>query len=1310
MVWKKSHSFYLIMWLLSMVLLAIAGHYANYYLKKENLTKSQRINLESFIEKIDTKITDIHASLESFSNEELIHTLIKPKSELPQQQPESVINAFESANSALNTSLVYLLNSDGDVVASSLFGDKLSIYKENFSFRPYFKEALKGKAFVYLALGVRTNKRGIYVSYPVFDKNKNKAIGVLVAKLPAEEIDKTIKGLESQVYLVSETGIVFSSSNENHILKHLSGFSFDEKPGHKDKRQFVEQIQNVDARSDQTICNSLLFIGQNIKKRGLLGTEKWGVVVCGDEANVSLSTAQVSMLLITIALFAFIISIIWSGLYYASITSTSNDLRVRFKVIIPLGLTILVILGFSLTLYESFVSEKVEQVFSFQVENMISHLQRDSERLSQLGVMTIRALKNDELLKERYKEKNTKATKNRLMYLLKRDGLERYINQVSITDNLGIKIIYIGSGEKVSLDSNNTNYINKHSSNTHVKYFTDSKGDIYLKVSSPWYLKGKYIGSLSLLINFDYLVFEQKPGSNITLTVADSYLKKRLERLKYKGLTTEIVKSLNIEDMPFGINQEVSDFVLIRLFNVGLTDRDQQLSIAAIGDFRHFKTDQYKSHYAKLAVIVIIALFVLVIFWFVLGNIEYKLIKVNQDLQSEIDKHLVTLSNYAKSEEKLKVEVGNRVQAENDINESYQRLKFYIDRSPLVHAEVTTELKILDWNKSAEKVFGYSKEEVVGEDIFSILSNHQIKIDPQEFIDSLVVGVDGSLDYFKFYNKSGKEVVSKLSYVPILGNNEVSSVVIVGEDLTFQHIIETSLRESESKYRGIIENAGSAIMCLDAEKKVSLANQTAADLFDMKREDMLGKELNKIASKETFTTINTKVNSVTKSLEGEEFEGQMLFESGDKWMVFNIQPMIYSEESLVGVHIIAHDVSYLHQVEAEVRSSEQTIYNIFQNMQDCYFRMDLKGNITNASQAALELYGVESLEQVVGRNIKDLYKEKSEVSNFFTELQKNNKISDFEAEFTKSDGGTITTSCNASYIFDDHMHVVGIEGIVRDITAKKAAEEQLLKYRDHLEDMVQEQIKDLVVAREIAEQANQTKSEFLANISHEIRTPLHGILSFSDFGLAKIEECNKEKIYEYFSNIKNSGKRLLALLNDVLDFSKMESGRMEYSFQPGCLFEATKTVSAEFSSLAKEKMITIEIEKPGFLTNATFDHHRIMQVIGNLLSNAIKFSPELSEISISFDTSEMDIGGEKSQTIKISIADQGVGIPEDEIDYIFDKFTQSKRTNKSVVKGTGLGLALSQEIIKAHNGSLDVENVQPTGAKFSFTLPLFVGY
>jgi len=259
-----------------------------------------------------------------------------------------------------------------------------------------------------------------------------------------------------------------------------------------------------------------------------------------------------------------------------------------------------------------------------------------------------------------------------------------------------------------------------------------------------------------------------------------------------------------------------------------------------------------------------------------------------------------------------------------------------------------------------------------------------------------------------------------------------------------------------------------------------------------------------------------------------------------------------------------------------------------------------------------------------------------------------------------------------------------------------------------LEDEVEKQKQlehELLRERDIARTANRSKSEFLANMSHELRTPMHGILSYAEFGTLRSHKASRDKLHEYFYEIADSGDRLMLLLNDLLDLAKLESGKMRYIMEKQDMRECILSITGEFKAVLEKKGLELKLDFAGTPLIADFDADRIGQVLRNLLSNSIKFSDTGTMISITAEQKMVFVGKSLHAVIMVSVSDQGIGIPEQELDTVFDKFIQSSKT-KTGAGGTGLGLAICQEIIHAHKGTIRVQNNPDGGTLFSFCCPV----
>lgn len=242
-------------------------------------------------------------------------------------------------------------------------------------------------------------------------------------------------------------------------------------------------------------------------------------------------------------------------------------------------------------------------------------------------------------------------------------------------------------------------------------------------------------------------------------------------------------------------------------------------------------------------------------------------------------------------------------------------------------------------------------------------------------------------------------------------------------------------------------------------------------------------------------------------------------------------------------------------------------------------------------------------------------------------------------------------------------------------------------------------------AKDAAEASDRAKSRFLANMSHELRTPLHAILSFARFGVAKIETAAKEKLLEYFREIEKSGSELLLLLNQLLDLASLETQELKYVLGSSDLSAIVESAIAELEAELAERRTAVRFARPRFAATLEADGERIAQAVVQLLSNAVKFGGVGARVDVTIEESAVRTSAGSVPGLLLTVADEGVGIPEEELESIFGKFAQSSRT-ASGAGGRGVGLATARAIVAAHGGWIAARNREDrTGAVFQVALP-----
>ncbi|MCX8121050.1 MAG: response regulator [Oscillatoriaceae bacterium SKW80] len=375
-----------------------------------------------------------------------------------------------------------------------------------------------------------------------------------------------------------------------------------------------------------------------------------------------------------------------------------------------------------------------------------------------------------------------------------------------------------------------------------------------------------------------------------------------------------------------------------------------------------------------------------------------------------------------------------------------------------------------------------------------------------------------------------------------------------------------------------------------------------------------------------------------------------------------------------------------YKAEEEMERAEQKYRSIFENAIDGIYQRTPDGQYISANPALARIYGYDSPEELMAQLTdvsRQLYVNPSRWEEFKTAIASKNAISGFESQIYRKDGSIIWISENARAVRDENGTILYHEGIVEDITDAKQAREELR------------------LAKEAAEAANRAKSTFLANMSHELRTPLNAIIGYSEILQEDAADLGYEEIISDLEKIRVAGKHLLALINDILDISKIEAGRMELYYEtfdvPGLIVE----VSATVQPLVEKNNNTLEIRCHPNIGSLYADLTKVRQILFNLLSNAAKFT-ENGKITLEVTLEE----NASESKIIFSVSDTGIGMTPEQLEKIFQPFTQADASTTRKYGGTGLGLAISRHFCQMMGGDILVESQLGKGSTFTIRLPL----
>ncbi|CAN5237249.1 hypothetical protein BH11PSE10_BH11PSE10_01240 [soil metagenome] len=390
-----------------------------------------------------------------------------------------------------------------------------------------------------------------------------------------------------------------------------------------------------------------------------------------------------------------------------------------------------------------------------------------------------------------------------------------------------------------------------------------------------------------------------------------------------------------------------------------------------------------------------------------------------------------------------------------------------------------------------------------------------------------------------------------------------------------------------------------------------------------------------------------------------------------------------SDGAVRGLAIVFRDMSRVLAAEAESRR----LAAIVESSNDAIIGKTLEGMITSWNGAAESMFGYKAAE-AIGLPVDVLLppERAEEETRVLGNLQRGERVPAFDTVRLAKGGRPIDVSVTMSPIRDIEGRIVGASKIIRDASQRRAAENaRLIAQRLEAEN------------RQIQE-ASRMKSQFLANMSHELRTPLNAIIGFADLMYAGAVPPASDKHHQFLGHIASSGRHLLQLINDVLDLSKVESGKFEFHPEPVNLAELVQQVIAVLHTAVQHKTIQLSAEVDAGLGLLTLDPARLKQVLYNYLSNAIKFTPDGGRVLVR-------ALADGPEYLRIEVEDTGIGIAAEDISRLFTEFQQLDAGYSKRHQGTGLGLALTRRLVEAQGGSVGVRSVPGLGSVFHLLLP-----
>jgi len=406
--------------------------------------------------------------------------------------------------------------------------------------------------------------------------------------------------------------------------------------------------------------------------------------------------------------------------------------------------------------------------------------------------------------------------------------------------------------------------------------------------------------------------------------------------------------------------------------------------------------------------------------------------------------------------------------------------------------------------------------------------------------------------------------------------------------------------------------------------------------------------------------------------------------------VVNVTALRDAQAAIIGYLLIGTDNTARKLVEEEQKKSDQRLRDqqfytrsLIESNIDALMTTDPAGIITDVNKQMEALTGC-TRDELIGAPFKDYFTDPERAEAGIKRVLIEKSVTDYELTACARNGKQTVVSYNATTFYDRSCTLKGVFAAARDVTERKRVEAELL------------------LAKAAAESASRTKSDFLASMSHEIRTPMNSIMGIADL-LAKTSLSPEQE--KYVQIFRRAGDNLLNLINDILDLSKVEASQLELERTSFALNEHLQKVTEMVSTRAQEKGLSLVFEiAPDVSTDLIGDPTRLQQVLLNLLGNAIKFT-QSGEVTLRVAAH----GDSRVPTaLRFTVSDTGIGIPEEKLDQIFERFTQADSSTTRRFGGSGLGLTISRRLVELMGGRIWVESVVGEGSTFAFAVPFEV--
>ncbi|MCD4724952.1 MAG: PAS domain S-box protein [Bacteroidales bacterium] len=612
--------------------------------------------------------------------------------------------------------------------------------------------------------------------------------------------------------------------------------------------------------------------------------------------------------------------------------------------------------------------------------------------------------------------------------------------------------------------------------------------------------------------------------------------------------------------------------------------------------------------------------------------------------------------------------------------------------------------KLIFVNKKWVSMHGYENaEELVGQNLSIFHSKTQLEKEVEPF--NREVNKKGfHTGEVGHVRKDGTVFPTQMTSTLLKDENDIPIALSgVATDISIRNQTEEALRESEVRYQVLYNLLPYGGEVINTKGEIINCSPSTARMLGYEVSELIGKHITELLDPGFLSLFRLKFPQLISG-KPVTAEIRMICKNGKKLNILRAAQPIFDKKGKVEAFLALNvDITDRKHAEEALKESEGKFRLITENSIDVIWKTDLRLNLTYLSPSLHEVTGFLP-EEWIGTPVWKHTSWLSFAKMARTALQiinktNKNKISRIETEFYNKSGKLFPVEIAGKPVVDAKGNFIGIQGSAKDITERKKAELELKNKNEELQASI-ERIQDINIelekAREKAEESDRLKSAFLANMSHEIRTPMNGILGFAR--LLKKPKLTGEEHEMYISIIEQSGDRMLNIINDLIDISKIESGQMEVSVSESKINEQIEYIYSFFKPEAEKKGLQISFKNSLAAEESVVqtDREKIYAILTNLVKNAIKYT---HEGAIKFGYKK------KRNYLEFYVIDTGIGIAPNKQKIIFDRFVQADLSLSSRYEGAGLGLSITKAYVEMLGGKIWVKSEEQKGSEFYFTIP-----